>query len=114
MNYPINERVLSFGDYAFVVKRPDEFFVRIKEALEAHNIVGSGGKVEYVSDIFTGEISPFQKRKSFEWQSEWRLKVVGGDGDPRIITIGDLSDIAFICKASEASSRFTVTEPGEQ
>ena len=114
LNYPITERVLSFGETAFVVRKPDEFLARIKSALESQGLPGTGGKVEYVSDDFTGKVGPFQKRKSFEWQSEWRLKIDGGSCQPRTITLGDLSDIAFVCETSEVNDRFTVTKSGEQ
>jgi hypothetical protein len=113
-NYPITERVLDFGEYAFVVRRPDEFLARIKTALEAQGVVGCCNRVEYVSDDFTGDIDPFTKRSLFEWQSEWRLKVDGGSGEARKIVIGNLSDIAFICRTTDVNARFTVTREGEQ
>jgi len=114
LNYPMTERVLSFGKTAFVVRRPDEFLARIKSALKYQGVSGTGVKVEYVSDDFTGKVGPFQKRKSFEWQSEWRLKINGGSGQPRAITLGNLNDIAFVCETSEVNEQSIVTKPGEQ
>jgi len=82
---------------------------RIKSFLAAQQINGSGAKVDYVPDDYTGNLNMFTKLESFSWQSEWRLALEGGTGQARTIAIGDLSDIAFVCKSAEVNNRFSIT-----
>ena len=114
LNYPITDRVSEFGEWAFVVRNPDAFLDRIGRSLKSEEISGQGDRVKYLPNDYDGETGPFQKRKLFQWQSEWRLKIDGGNGGPRTIAMGDLSNIAFVCRTSELNSRFKVTKPGEQ
>jgi hypothetical protein len=107
--FPIDQRNFLFGDHALVLLDPDEFMSRMGTALKSQKIKANGDLVEYIHDNYVGEIGPFRKRKTFAYQSEWRLVCSDGPAGPREINIGTLRDISEIVPSRQVNETIKVT-----
>jgi hypothetical protein len=90
----------SFGEYDYcLVINSDVFTKKLQNKL-----IELGRKFYYKEITYfdekkiEGKISPFHKRKKFEWQQEYRFLVQGieQDDDKLIIPIGSLQDYSHI------------------
>ena len=53
--------------------------------------------VDYVdAESYEGPMGPFKKRSEFSYQSEWRLALLPGTGEPYRLEVADLSDIVIV------------------
>ncbi len=104
-SFPIDKRNFLFGDYALILKNPQEFIDRISSQLKLQNIRHKADLVEYVSDDYSGEVGPFKKLRRFAYQSEWRMVCYDGPGEERIFRIGDIKDICILVKSNEVNQK---------
>jgi hypothetical protein len=99
--------IFSFGDTFAVVTHPDEFLRRVAEAGARAGQEVNYGRVSYIDETkHSGSVGPFKKRRSFEYQREFRIVMRPGKGQPFKLDVGDLSDLAFAFAMGELNQRF--------
>lgn len=108
----------DLGDYCSVIFGVEQFFSRLDKMLfdedqKDHN-VGRGLVQYYDADTFSGTFDGddafLRKANSFSHQREFRIFTWNGTkgNNPRILNIGDLSDIVFNCHKSEFNKYVTL------
>lgn len=71
-----------------------QFLDRIKKAAEKASFRIARNLVEYYhQDCYSGDVGPFRKPSSFEYQREFRLVVFPGSADAVKLQIGSLKGI---------------------
>lgn len=100
----------DLGNYCTIVDA-SPFMARLDKALRGEQTEGCGhgrGMVEYFdpktfSGSFDGDLAIFRKKNCFSHQKEFRVFVYDGTtgDDPKVFSIGDLSDIALNCHKSD-------------
>ncbi len=103
------EECVSLGEHAIIITNRQEFFRRISVAAEQSGYGFCGGLVTYYDpEVGTPTTRPdietiFHKRKEYEYQNEFRIAVDANlnEPTPRILSIGDISDIAFLMRTAE-------------
>lgn len=100
----------DLGDYCSIVD-VSKFIGRLDKALKAEQKAGNGysrALVEYFDpDTFNGSFDEneaiFRKKNCFSHQKEYRICVDNGTSgdDPRVINMGDISDIVFNCSKAD-------------
>jgi hypothetical protein len=103
----IDEKLLrKFGGSATVIYNLEKFFERLDDYLETKSISYKRQSVEYLDlELNLNQLNPFQKDKKYEHQNELRLAVKNEVEDKRmLITIGNLSDIAYSVAIREQST----------
>jgi hypothetical protein len=108
--FPVNKKNYKFGDYALVLRDPNEFMNRI---VDKANMRLKANLVEYVNKDYTGEIGLFKKFDSFAYQSEWRIACFEGEGVPTTISIGSIKDISIIMPSKEINERLKPNSLGK-
>lgn len=111
-SWPIDTKNLRFGDTALVFLDPQAFVDRIEVALRQQGVRGEAGLVEYVPNDYEGEVGPFRKLQTFQYQSEWRLTCYGGPGGPRRLAIGDINDICKMMASDVINQRVRIGSDG--
>jgi len=111
----IDERVKEFGDYALVIPSHnfDEYFSRLRSALDATGLKYGYGYVSYTDLAAPGDVKPdiFTKGLNFAHQSEHRVVVVLEKDEPLFINIGSLEDIALTTSTeSWLTTEFKITK----
>jgi hypothetical protein len=92
----IDERNQQFGEAFAYITHVEEFLRRVLRAAPSGTCARSD-LVEYVdSNLYTGPMTPFRKRRDFEHQCEFRVTVAPGTGSDRTLYVGDLSDLVII------------------
>jgi hypothetical protein len=92
----VDPRNFAFGDTFVLLKDGDEFLARArKAALESGQTLGCH-MVEYVGETYSGPMGPFRKYATFAYQSEVRLALLPGTGEPYKLRLGSLSDIVAL------------------
>lgn len=90
----IDPRNLTFGDTFAVLMDGTEFLRRVRVAAERAALTVEIRMVEYVSEReHQGEMGVFRKSSAFAYQSELRIALKPGKGEPYRLEVGDLSDI---------------------
>ena len=105
--FPIDDRNFSFGDYALIFTKPQEFIDRISRYLQSQNVSHKASLIDYFEENYTGEVGFFKKRIHFQYQHEWRLVCKNGPGKARIFHIGSIKDICIIVKNTEVNQRLS-------
>ena len=93
----IDEKMLEFGNYALVIKKPQIFVDRLIMALEMENVDYAAKKVEY-KDLNTKgriHISPFIKKIEHDYQKEFRI-IIKNQLEPKLIKIPKMNEISEI------------------
>ncbi len=104
----IDPRNFSFGDTFAVITDGNEFLRRVRSAAESASHALECRLVEYVDEsTYEGPIGPFRKSSAFSYQSEFRIALFPGTGDPYRLQIGDISDICVQGPLSEINRRIT-------
>ncbi|MCQ4160835.1 hypothetical protein NON00_12945 [Roseomonas sp. GC11] len=92
--FPIDKRVIDFGDTFVMVTNTSEFLNRFRAAAQRAGMVGAGNKVEYFDPgEYSGETGPFRKSREFEYQQEYRFVLRPGSALPITLLLGSLLDI---------------------
>jgi hypothetical protein len=99
----IDSRCQYFGDHAVVIFQVERFIKTIISYAKNNNMKICHGLVEYFDDeSFTGTLKGidaiFRKRKSYEFQNEFRFAINTNNKtqQPLIIKVGALNEFAFI------------------
>lgn len=96
-----DERNLQFGDTAVYITNPVEFLRRVKAAAAEAGKDVLHRPVEYVPrDLHDGKMGPFRKFSEYEYQSEFRIVLTGGNGEACRLAVGNLRDISAIGPSS--------------
>lgn len=104
VNDCFDERNLNFGDTAIVVKDAKKFVNRFRSAAELAERELHYGPVNYVNKKnYHGPIGSFKKFNDFEYQSEFRFVLSGGNTGPIKFPIGDIRDTCIVCPSSDIS-----------
>lgn len=107
-SFPVDAKNYRFGEHALVLINRDEFMLRIESAIKSQRVKAQAGLVEYVDDLYKGELGPFRKIGKFVYQSEWRLVCLDGPGGPRKIQIGSIQDISVIMRSDEINKEIKI------
>lgn len=109
----------DLGDYCSIIEAR-VFIERLDKAMEAEARAGNywqRGPVKYFDpDTFNGSFDEddaiFQKKNCFSHQKEYRICFYDGTSgdDPKIINIGDLSDVAFNCSKLDFHKYVVIAE----
>jgi hypothetical protein len=94
-----HDQMFEFGDSLCVITEVDRFQERVINAIKRESKLINGymlRAVEYYDENeYTTNISPFKKRKKYEYQSEYRIAINSDCCTPFVLSIGNLSDIVF-------------------
>lgn len=102
----MDNRVLGFGNTFVLFKDADEFLRRVRNTAERAGLSIEWKLVEYIDPAnYSGWMGPFRKLSSFAYQSEFRIMITPGTGQPFSLNVGDLSDIAILGRAREINTR---------
>lgn len=103
-DFCFDERNLSFGDIAILIKDAKEFVNRFKSAAESAGKRLLHGPVKYMNKgKHHGLMGPFKKFDTYSYQSEFRFVLFGGGEEAIKFPIGDIRDISLVCPSSELS-----------
>ena len=97
----IDPKLLEFGESTLIFTDPNKFQERLYDAARKLNRNMQANLVIYVPNDYVGEIGLFRKRQSYAYQSEWRLALFDGLGNPIKLELGDLTDISILIPTSE-------------
>lgn len=104
-DFCFDHRNIGFGDTAILITDLIEFLKRVKAAAAAVEKPIFHGPVEYVDKkIHDGQMGPFRKFSEYEYQSEFRLVMVGTENEPNKSTklsVGDIRDIVMIGRSDQ-------------
>lgn len=89
----VDSRNFAFGDTFVLLKDGDEFLARVRKAAVVSGHTLEYRMVEYVGETYSGPMGPFRKYATFAYQSEVRLALLPGTGEPYKLRLGRLSDI---------------------
>jgi len=107
----VNVDDLRLGDSVVVFLDGEEFFRRVHAATQREGLDLVYGPVEYVErHKYSGPMGPFRKFSEFTRQSEFRLLVAPEVKDPRVLDVGPLGDIAFMCPCSQLNKRLRLRQ----
>src|SRR5260370_28697547 len=103
---------LKFGDTFAVLKDGDEFLRRVKAAALRSGHELKHQLVEYVDNTnYSGPLGIFRKSSCFRYQSEFRIALFPGTGEPYRFNIGDISDIVIVGPLDELNRRSRIVAP---
>jgi hypothetical protein len=90
----VDSRNFAFGDSFVVILDSQEFLDRIGQAAKQIGFRTDCHLVEYFNpDIYSGEVGPFRKPNSFEYQREFRVIITPGTVEPVKLKVRSLKDI---------------------
>jgi hypothetical protein len=90
----IDPRNFGFGDSFVVILNTQEFLDRVRQAAEKVGFIVDCNLIEYLDiGTYSGEVGPFRKPASFEYQREFRIIITPGAIDPVKLKICTLRDI---------------------
>ena len=111
----ISDECLKLGNYAVIIRNVGEFVLRIKQAVQRNGYIVSSKLVDYYNPkefhgSFYENDAVFKKRDEYKHQSEYRFCInTGTIGENAIILeIGNIRDIAEICKPSGINNSFEI------
>ena len=104
----IDERCLSLGNYAVIVKDVPEFIMRMESSARSRGFQIARKLVNYYDpQTFHGEFrdteSLFWKQDGYSYQREFRFVINTGSAgrEPLLMDVGDLSDITLQLESNE-------------
>lgn len=104
-NFRFDQRNIGFGDTAVLITDLKELVRRAKEAAEALGKRLLHGPVEYVDKRYhDGQMGPFRKFSEYEYQSEFRLVMIGTKGEKRKpikLSVGNIRDIVMVSPSAK-------------
>lgn len=90
----IDSRNKEFGDTFALLKDSDEFLRRVDAAANQTGFTLRKEIVKYIDrKVYNGPMGIFKKNSEFSYQSEFRIALVPGTGEPYSLKVGNLSDI---------------------
>ena len=97
-NYVLD--IQKFGDYAVIINNTEEFISRIKKYCVQNNLTEYDKKVEYVDNEVSYHLI-FRKQSYYKGENEYRFVIEGLTDEQKLISIGDISDIAQMVSTRE-------------
>jgi hypothetical protein len=103
----LSDNIVSLGKYAVVIYQVGEFIEKVKKAAVDRGFTCWSGPVTYYDpDTFHGSFDEveclFKKRKSYEYQNEFRFVLGSHEPDgAKLIHLGPLDGIAFKIPTAE-------------
>lgn len=95
--FMLDPRCANFGTHFVIIKHLPKFFTRMEQALTTAGLEYDHGLVKYYDEqTYSGNLSVFYKPKTFAYQQELRFHVQTTLGEPLILQLGSLVDIAEI------------------
>lgn len=92
---------LGFGDTFVVFSDRGEFLERVRREAQKAGHRATWARVKYVNRRnYHGQMGAFRKFEERAVDSEFRILLEPGAGDPLRLRVGDLTDIAFLGKTS--------------
>jgi hypothetical protein len=108
-NARVDERNFGFGDSYAVLRDGDEFLRRVVEAARKSGHEVKYHSVEYVDEnSYSGPMGPFRKDSRFSFQSECRIGLFPGTGEPFRLHVGDLSSLVTIGPLNDLNRRIRI------
>lgn len=107
--YPIDEKNFRFGTHALILFNSQEFINRLSLFIKQNSLTAKANLVKYIDNSHSGNVGPFKKLKTFEYQSEWRLVCKNTTGKEQKLKIGSLKDISILVKADNINNEITIT-----
>lgn len=114
MQTTLPSEVLSFGKFAVMIYRVQDFIDRVKSTAMQEGKTLWRGTVKYFdSDTFHGSFDPiesmFRKRNIYEYQSEYRFAFGSKNSSgPMTIKLGSLKEIAFKLQTDEINGKIQI------
>jgi len=108
---PINldSRVADFGKHSLIIFNPGEFIRRVISTAEKRKLDVEYGFVKYYDPKnYDGKLSIFHKAKTFEHQKEFRFYVKKKSFRPRILRVGNISDISTLFPITKLISNLEI------
>jgi hypothetical protein len=115
----LHQKSFGLGNYVVLIHNFEEFKKRVVAAFSRNQSGVKMSLVNYFDDKKHHErLDPkfdgFHKRSSFNHQNEYRIftdGLVNIDGDPKVLNVGDLSDIATITTPQKFNAQLNVSLP---
>lgn len=111
-DFKFDDRNIDFGDAAVIISDLKEFLRRFKIAARDAGKQLLHGPVQYVNKRdHHGQMGAFRKFSDYEYQSEFRLVLVGEKGEtpnPITFSIGDIRDIVIVRPSNQLPSLLKV------
>jgi hypothetical protein len=115
----LHQKSFGLGDYVVLIHNFEEFKKRVVTAFSRNQSCVKMSFVNYFDDKNHHErLDPkfdgFHKRNLFKHQNEYRIltdELVHIDGDPKILNVGDLSDITEITTPKKFNAKLSVSLP---
>jgi hypothetical protein len=83
-----------FGDSFVLFTNTPEFLSRVVKAATSQGLKIEGRPVEYYDATgYSGKTGRFHKQAAYSHQYEYRIAIEPGTEEPRLLDVGDLSDI---------------------
>jgi hypothetical protein len=110
----VDPRNFAFGDTFALITSHDQFMRRVKDAIREQGHKLAYELVRYVDEnSYEGPLGVFTKSSTFAYQSEFRIALLSGTGQPHPLSIGDISDIAVVGPMAEINKRLRVVRNAE-
>ena len=108
----LDPRVQGFGDTFVAFINLSEFLTRLAKAAKKLGQQIKADRVRYFDESeHHGSVGPFRKVQDFTYQSEYRVAMFPGLGQPVHLNIGDLRNITITGRTSDLSSRMYFHHP---
>jgi hypothetical protein len=115
----LHQDSFGLGNYVVMIHNVQEFQRRVLAAFERNQTEGKLSLVHYFDENTHHErlipkFDGFHKRSMFVHQNEYRILTDGLDdfaGDPKVMNIGDLSDIALIATPQDFNAKLKISLP---
>jgi hypothetical protein len=105
----VDPRNFAFGDTYAILVNGDEFLRRVLAAAREQELAVTWSLVGYVPrESHTGPMGIFCKFDTFQYQSEFRIALLPGTGEPYTLSIGDLRDIVLTGPLEQLNSRLRI------
>ena len=112
----------GLGNYVVLIHNVREFQSRIISALEDNQSGADMSLVNYFDETehherLDPQFDGFHKRSQFSHQNEYRIltnELQQIEGEPKVLNIGDLSDIATITTPTELNAKLNVSLPANE
>ncbi len=107
----VDPRNFKFGNTFVIFTDADEFLRRVRAAVDVHRFKMETDAVQYVDpEAYWGEMGAFRKYNAYSFESEYRIILLPGFGEPYTLQVGTFSDIALLGELPEINQRLSWTK----
>ncbi len=113
-NTPVDPRNLEFGDTFAVLRDRRAFLERVRNAAIAADQTLKTDLVSYVDkSTYDGPMGVFKKSAEFSYQSEFRIAMIPGNGEPFVLDVGNLADLVHTGPLAEINDLLRYVPSGQ-